>query len=170
MGPAIITTVAFLLSIKASVSIPLTSPTSPPSEIGQPCGQSLGDCASPLTCIPLSANCTEWVHSGSEGCPGTCQHIDIAQQHIYTLCGGWGFFDDCDESRELCVADPRNADECGPSCDGPGICWPFDEWCKVETGEGCAEGKGCFGGMCFALRFGSDYYEKTMLEEVYRPN
>ncbi len=82
--------------------------------------------------------------------------------------------DDCDERRERCVADPRHMDTCGPSCDGAGICWPFQDVCDAE-GRGCGEGKVCFayrgggvGGRCLPLRFGSDYYEKTRLEEVVR--
>lgn len=85
--------------------------------------------------------------------------------------------DDCDERMERCVADPWRADGCGPSSDGPGIGWPFWEWCD-DTGKGCKEGKVCFPagrdsvgeewGKCFPLRFGSDYYEKTGLEEVHK--
>ncbi len=79
---------------------------------------------------------------------------------------------DCDERRERCVADPRHMDRCGLSCDGMGICWPFQDVCDGD-GRGCGEAKVCFldstsGGKCFPLRFGSDYYEKTGLEEVLR--
>ncbi|KAK4149849.1 hypothetical protein C8A00DRAFT_18516 [Chaetomidium leptoderma] len=172
-GISIIAAAVLVFNIQVSVSIPLAS--SPP-DIGQPCGQSLGDCAGTLTCIPVSTNCTQWVNSWSEGCPGTCRDIDISQVQIYTIFGGWGFMDDCDERREYCTADPRHVDNCGPSCDGFGICWPFAEVCGGETGMACPEGKACFGGdhrdaqggMCLPLRFGSDYYEKSGLEEVFR--
>lgn len=168
---SIITAAAFLLNVAVSVAAPLASG---PSEVGQPCGQTLGDCTGDLTCIPLSTNCTIWVTSWQEGCPGTCQVIDLSQAQIYTLCGGWSLYDDCDERVERCVADPRTDQGCGPSCDGPGICWRFEDTCGGETGWECPEGKACFPygntgtGRCFPLRFGSDYYDKTGLEEVYR--
>jgi hypothetical protein len=163
---AIITAATLLLNIQLSTSIPLDSP---PSEVGQPCGQTLGDCAGTLTCIPLSTNCTQWVNTWNEGCPGTCQDIDISQQQVYTLCGGWGLMDDCDERRESCIADPRSADQCGPSCDGPGICWPYADICGGEAQIACPAGKACFEDLiCLPLRFGSDYYEKSKLEEVTR--
>jgi hypothetical protein len=153
---------ALLFHISLSVAVPLDSA---PSEVGQACSQTLGDCAGTLTCIPLSSNCTSW----REDCAGTCQEIDISKQQIYTLCGGWSLIDDCDERREMCVADPRRMYECGPSCDGPGICWPFKEMCGGEAGTQCPEGKVCFRDMfCFPLRFGSDYYQKSKLEEVTR--
>jgi hypothetical protein len=169
---SIITAAAFILNVAASAAAPLASG---PSKVGQACSESLGDCAGALTCIPLSTNCTRWAPSwnGDEGCPGTCQDIDISQAQIYTLCGGWSLYDDCDERVERCVLDPRTSEGCGPSCDGPGICWPLDV-CGGETGMQCPEGKACFvrgsaeSGMCFPLRFGSDHYEKTSLEEVYR--
>ncbi|KAK4152737.1 hypothetical protein C8A00DRAFT_34520 [Chaetomidium leptoderma] len=168
---------AVLFNNQVSVAVPLASNSDEPSEVGQPCGKTLGDCAGILTCTPLSTNCTEWVTNWPEGCPGTCQEIDVSQQQIYTLCGGWQLMDDCDERRERCVADPRHADPCGPSCDGAGICWPFDDVCGGDTGRVCPEGKACFmrsnfagvlQGKCFPLRFGSDAYEKTGLEEMYR--
>lgn len=170
--------IPFLLPL--ALSAPLTDappPTSQP-QLDEPCGQSLGDCASPLTCIPLSPSCTQWTSPWSAGCPGVCRALDAAQQRVYTLCGGWALMDDCDERRERCVADPRNGGGCGPACDGPGICWPFADVCGGGTGkknETCAEGQGCFlvfdggeEGVCLPLRFGSDYYEKTRLEEVHR--
>lgn len=143
-----------------------------------PCGATNPDCPSPLTCIPLTASCTVWPR-----CPGTCQALDRARQRIYTLCGGWRMMDDCDERIESCVADPRREGECGPSCDGPGICLPLGETCRaaVEGGEpvGCPEGTDCFfttdwmgvkrtTGMCFPLRYGSDFYERSRGEEVVR--
>lgn len=91
--------------------------------------------------------------------------------------------DDCDERIESCVADPRREGECGPSCDGPGICLPLGETCRaaVEGGGpvGCPEGTDCFfttdwmgvkrtTGMCFPLRYGSDFYERSRGEEVVR--
>lgn len=92
--------------------------------------------------------------------------------------------DDCDERVEQCIADPRSADACGPSCDGPGICAPTKDVCGDGTGMECDEGKACFprmcfgdetnergaacGGLCFPLRFGSDSYEKSGLVEVVR--
>ncbi|KAK0751799.1 hypothetical protein B0T18DRAFT_320502, partial [Schizothecium vesticola] len=95
----------------------------------------------------------------------------------YTLCGGWGMLDDCEERREACVADPRREGECGPACDGPGICHPRREVCGGEDGGGCPEGMECFletdqaggrgsTGMCFPLRYGSDYYERSREGEV----
>jgi hypothetical protein len=172
----IITAAAFILNAATSGAAPLASG---PSEVGQACSESLGDCAGTLTCIPLSTNCTRWATNwtGKEGCPGTCQDIDISQAQIYTLCGGWSLYDDCDERVERCILDPRTSEwGCGPSCDGPGICWPTTDMCSRETGMKCPEGKECFfwssvdteSGMCFPLRFGSDLYEKTSLEEVYR--
>ncbi|KAK3294094.1 uncharacterized protein B0H64DRAFT_399694 [Chaetomium fimeti] len=162
----ILSVAAFLLDIRVSAATPVDSP---PSEVGQPCGQTLGDCAGNLTCIPLSTDCTRWVNSSNEGCPGTCQEIDISKQQIYTLCGGWSLIDDCNERIESCIADPRTADSCGPSCDGSGICWPFAEICGGEEKLECPKGKACFNDLiCLPLRFGSDYYEKTSLEEVTR--
>ncbi|KAH6634629.1 hypothetical protein B0J18DRAFT_416795 [Chaetomium sp. MPI-SDFR-AT-0129] len=163
---SIITTSTTVLTL--ALANPLTSPQ--PSLINAPCGQTLGDCADPLTCIPLSINCTRWVSSLNEGCPGTCQQLDLTQQKIYTLCGGWEFRDDCDERVEVCVADPRHVDQCGPSCDGMGICWPWAESCDEGLGLECPAGRVCFKerGICLPLRFGSDYYEKTRLEEEYR--
>ena len=175
MQPFVIIITALLLNICSSISTPLMSRQ--PSRIDEACGQSLGDCAAPLTCIPVSPNCTKWVSRWSEGCPGTCQDIDISKQQIYTICGGWGYYDDCNERIERCVTDPRNGG-CGPSCDAMGICWPFKEVCGGETGLNCPQGKACFednktkdseqGGICLPLRFGSDYYEKTELEQVFR--
>lgn len=51
-----------------------------------------------------------------------------------------------------------------------GICWPWAESCDEELGLECPEGRVCFEerGICLPLRFGSDYYEKTRLEEEYR--
>ncbi|KAL2190246.1 hypothetical protein L209DRAFT_723727 [Thermothelomyces heterothallicus CBS 203.75] len=103
------------------------------------------------------------------GCQGTCQDIDISKKQIYSLCGGFALYDDCDERIESCIADPRHVDTCGPSCDGPGICWPFAEICGGEEKLPCPEGKACFNDLlCFPLRFGSDYYKKSKLEEVHR--
>ncbi|KAK4121491.1 hypothetical protein N657DRAFT_535992, partial [Parathielavia appendiculata] len=154
-------------------------PPPPAPELGQPCSQSQGDCAGNLTCIPLSPNCTDW---SDPICSGTCQDLTSSLHpppQIYTLCGGWALYDDCDERREMCVADPRHAaSECGPACDGPGVCWPFADVCQdiggEEAGEEmrkmkCPEGKVCFKDMfCLPLRFGSDHYEKSKLEEVTR--
>ncbi|KAK0716721.1 hypothetical protein B0T21DRAFT_296111, partial [Apiosordaria backusii] len=152
-----------------------------PSEINSPCGLDLGDCAHPLTCIPLSTNCTRWTASWSDwaGCPGTCQSIDISVQKIYTLCGGWSLLDNCDERVEYCRRDPRN-DDCGPSCDGAGICQPNDDYCGGKEQQECREGLACFidgqdwqvdgehpYGVCLPLRFGSERYEKTSLEESW---
>ncbi|KAK4182085.1 hypothetical protein QBC35DRAFT_550320 [Podospora australis] len=160
----------FLLAVNAA---PLNS-----SEVGQDCGANFPDCPT-LTCIPLSKNCTKWKDSWDKGCPGTCQAIDISKQHIYTLCGGWGLIDDCDERVESCVTDPRTQ-SCGPSCDDIGICWPYKDFCDADTGVKCPEGHACFRtgwgaykskegtGWCFPLRYGSDLYPKTGLEEVWR--
>ncbi|KAM7193086.1 hypothetical protein V8F33_007958 [Rhypophila sp. PSN 637] len=169
--------ITLLLSASESFSTPLIQPTSTDP---LPCGQTNPECPSPLTCIPLSTNCTHWAtRSSPSSCPGRCELLDLSQQQIYTLCGGWALMDDCDERIERCVADPRRLDSCGPSCDGPGICWPFKDICDAE-GKGCGEGKVCFWdrplfdrpvgkqGKCLPLRFGSDYYEKTRLEEVTR--
>ncbi|SPN99135.1 uncharacterized protein DNG_02170 [Cephalotrichum gorgonifer] len=161
------------------------SPIDDPPEVGSACGAELGDCPS-LTCIPLSKNCTDF-----SACPGTCQEIVLEDQRIYTLCGGWGFYDDCDETIEYCRSDPRTTDLCGPSCDGFGICAVSDDYCGGESGRKCGEGKVCFNGiserwfpgvehepcsededaeglvcagMCFPLRFGYDGYEKSMNE------
>lgn len=149
-----------------------SSPLPPPNaEIGQPCGASLGDCPT-LTCIPVSKSCTNF-----RECQGTCHPVNISEQQIYTKCGGWGFMDDCNEKFESCIADPRTDDKCGPSCDGMGICWPFMDYCGWEDGRECAPGSACFkeerawpnaSGVCLPLRFGSDYYEKTNLEEIFR--
>ncbi|KAH6855843.1 hypothetical protein B0I37DRAFT_365965 [Chaetomium sp. MPI-CAGE-AT-0009] len=158
----LLSVVAFLIDVRLSLGTPVNSP---PAEVGQPCSQTLGDCAGNLTCIPLSTDCTRW----DKGCLGTCQEIDISKQQIYTLCGGWSLMDDCNERIESCIADPRTADLCGPSCDGSGICWPFAEICGGEEKLECPEGKACFNDLiCLPLRFGSDHYEKTSLEEVYR--
>ncbi|KAG7290257.1 hypothetical protein NEMBOFW57_000256 [Staphylotrichum longicolle] len=130
MHHATYATILATINFPLALSAPLTDappPTSQP-QLNEPCGQSLGDCASPLTCIPLSPSCTQWTSPWSAGCPGVCRALDAAQQRVYTLCGGWALMDDCDERRERCVADPRNG------------------------GGG----------------FGSDYYEKTRLEEVHR--
>ncbi|KAK4169712.1 hypothetical protein QBC43DRAFT_197861 [Cladorrhinum sp. PSN259] len=135
------------------------------TEIGTPCGVTNPDCAT-LTCIPTSPSCTIFPQ-----CPGTCQFINVTAQRIYTKCGGWGYYDDCDERYESCIADERTTDFCGPSCDGMGICWPFADYCSSEKGyeRECGEGKACFhGAFCLPLRFGSDSYEKTGLEEVFR--
>lgn len=160
------------LTAAAATTIPLSSRSSPPSEVGDPCGQELGDCAGDLTCIPLSTDCTIWGENSEDGCPGTCQIINLDEQRIYTVCGGWHLYDDCDERVERCVADPRRYDRCGPSCDGPGICHPFAEVCGLEGDPPCPEGTVCFdsenGGRCFPLRFGSDTYEKTRAEEIVR--
>jgi hypothetical protein len=147
-------------------------------ELNSPCGAEKGDCPS-LTCIPLAANCTDFDH-----CAGTCQVLSSPQQ-IYTICGGWGFFDDCDERIESCIADPRNSD-CGPPCDGMGICAPLQDYCGSGSGRVCSGDKACFktgfmceedessgevslcGGMCLPLRFGSDSYEKSKEVEVFR--
>ncbi|KAL2153779.1 hypothetical protein VTH82DRAFT_4934 [Thermothelomyces myriococcoides] len=164
------TSAAALLSnihIGLAASVPRADP---PSEVGAPCGQELGDCAGDLTCIPLSVDCTRWGNDSEDGCPGTCQQIDLSQQQIYATCGGFGRYDDCDERVEMCVVDPRHVDECGPACDGPGICWPFADICGGEENLPCPDGKVCFDDLfCLPLRFGSDRYEKTKLEETYRP-
>ena len=172
------------------------------SEIGIPCGGTIGDCPS-LTCIPLSQNCTIWAEDNYPyigppgGCLGTCQFVNLTEQHIYTKCGGWGLYDDCNEAVEFCTDDPRNQG-CGPSCDGNGICLPtIGSSCGFDSGLKCAPGLECFhgtpgewtngvpserrgcvewtlsngtqekwcGGKCLPLRFGSDRYEKTKLEE-----
>ncbi|KXX77014.1 hypothetical protein MMYC01_205841 [Madurella mycetomatis] len=138
------------------------------AEVDNPCGAELGDCPT-LTCIPLSSNCTYF-----RECPGTCQDLSVEKQQIYTLCGGWQLYDDCDERIEFCTADPRHYDTCGPSCDGLGICAPIDDYCGGNTDRECGKGKACFGGhgeyvgTCFPLRFGSDYYDKSREEEVFR--
>ncbi|KAK3321685.1 hypothetical protein B0H66DRAFT_552459 [Apodospora peruviana] len=179
------------LSIIMGLLSTLTSamPLADPSEVGSACGGDKGDCPS-LTCIPLSANCTTWTTSYQKGCPGTCQSLDVSAQRIYTLCGGWALYDDCDERIESCLADPRHNDKCGPSCDGPGICIPNNDYCGWDKpGKECREGTTCFtdsnmacreeraadgtiericGGVCLPLRYGSDYYNKTRLEEVRR--
>ncbi|GAB1317074.1 hypothetical protein MFIFM68171_07284 [Madurella fahalii] len=179
----------FLFFPFIAFSLPSPSPSdSDPvpwaAELNTPCGGGLPDCPT-LTCIPLSPNCTVWNRRYGDPCPGTCQYIDITHQHIYTVCGGWGFYDDCDERFESCIADPRHDDSCGPSCDGMGICHPnmeicgFADWVGDGVGYVCPEGKACFmgtyrttngsvGGACFPLRYGSDYYEKTKKEEVIR--
>ncbi|KAL1839991.1 hypothetical protein VTJ49DRAFT_954 [Mycothermus thermophilus] len=169
----ILNTAVFLLGVRLAIAIPLeSSGASEPKEIGDRCGtydgQFLGDCADPLTCIPLSPNCTffrdPW--SSATGCPGTCQEIDISQQRIYTLCGGWHLYDDCDERIEQCSVDPRNRG-CGPPCDAGGICIPYEDTCT--QGKKCREGTVCFEktGACLPLRFGSDSYEKTSREHVW---
>lgn len=160
----------------------LLLPFATPSDLPTPCGGTTApDCPAPLTCIPLSTSCTAWPR-----CPGTCQALDPARQRVYTLCGGWRMMDDCDERVESCVADPRREGECGPACDGPGICHRLGETCRAavvegggEEGVGCPEGTACFfttdwtgvrrtTGMCFPLRYGSDFYERSRGEEVVR--
>ncbi|KAK0657030.1 hypothetical protein B0T16DRAFT_366814 [Cercophora newfieldiana] len=179
MRPQTILTVLPLLGLSAA------APPLPPSNtpIGTPCGPDIGDCADPLTCIPLSQNCTIWdqdsVFHDGPACRGTCQDLDIQKQKIYTLCGGWRRMDDCDEAVERCVADPRHAGGCGPACDGPGICLPLGDVCGWDTGRTCGEGRECFfeweedgklvkqcSGQCLPLRFGSDTYGKTGREEI----
>ncbi|KAK4221490.1 hypothetical protein QBC38DRAFT_491927 [Podospora fimiseda] len=148
------------------------------TEVGLPCGQNYPDCPT-LTCIPLSSNCTDWSVSPN-GCPGTCQYIDYSTAQVYTICGGWGYLDDCDERIEYCTDDPRNMYSCGPSCDDMGICWRFNEYCGNLDGteQKCPEGKECFRnwtwghsagyGLCLPLRFGSNGYPKSRLEEIIR--
>ncbi|KAK3997925.1 hypothetical protein QBC44DRAFT_228838, partial [Cladorrhinum sp. PSN332] len=144
-----------------------------PSDINTPCGFTNPNCPDPLTCIPLARNCTtwtsEWKGLGSHpGCPGTCQYVDYSQSQNYTVCGGWASADDCYESREICIADPRT-NQCGIPCDDKGLCHPYREMCGWDTGLTCPEGKVCFGdGVCLPLRFGSDSYKKGLLEEVVR--
>jgi hypothetical protein len=161
----------YFLLMLTSLAVTRPSPINqPPSEVGTPCGGSLGDCPN-LTCIPLSTNCTAF-----SLCPGTCQDIDATKQQIYTLCGGWGLLDDCDERIEHCISDPRHRFECGPSCDGMGICAPLADWCSAQRGEEkkCSNDKACFYngdqqfGWCFPLMFGSDDYDKTGAYEVIR--
>ncbi|KAK4113017.1 hypothetical protein N656DRAFT_778532 [Canariomyces notabilis] len=157
------------------------------AEVGTPCGAELGDCPT-LTCIPLSSNCTYFPK-----CRGTCQDLSVEKQQIYTVCGGWSYYDDCDERVESCMTDPRHYYSCGPSCDGMGICYPIkDGSCGGNTGRECGPGKVCFGGdnmkpgvgylcdlnietgekicggVCLPLRFGSDGYEKSKEAEVVR--
>ncbi|KAK5658922.1 hypothetical protein OQA88_1737 [Cercophora sp. LCS_1] len=169
-----------------------STPLPDPSEVGIPCGHDHPDCPT-LTCVPTQINCTFWKDNWFDGCPGTCQEIDITRQHIYTLCGGWGLMDDCDERIEYCRADPRHHYECGPSCDGMGICVPNHDGCGGKEEIGCGEGKVCFAtpswqenakdcvyrevngqmlptcyGVCLPLRFGSDTYAKTGREEIMR--
>ena len=164
-----------------AAALPQAQPSSEaPSEVGSACGAELGDCLT-LTCIPLDRNCTTFAT-----CRGTCQALDNRQQQVYTLCGGWTMYDDCDERTEACVADPRHRDSCGPSCDGPGICFPLvDECGGGADANKCPDGKVCFKrtslcsidpttgvktcpGSCFPLRFGSDGYAKSRLEEIVR--
>ncbi|KAK4170830.1 hypothetical protein QBC36DRAFT_341191 [Triangularia setosa] len=165
-----------------ALSLPLSNDTTTaPSEINSPCNFDLGDCASPLTCIPLSTTCTRWasLQDSWPGCPGTCQLIDVSDQKVYTKCAGWGFYDNCDERVEYCREDPRN-DDCGPPCDGAGICQPNDDYCGGKEKQQCREGLACFVspsvgqvdqenpfGVCLPLRFGSERYEKTRLEESW---
>ncbi|KAK4222370.1 hypothetical protein QBC38DRAFT_504093 [Podospora fimiseda] len=176
------------------------------SDINTACGLTNPDCPSPLTCIPLSKNCTTWTTRYHPGCPGTCQYIDYSSTQKYTMCGGWAYADDCYESKEVCIADPRTKN-CGISCDGKGLCHPYRELCGWNTGLTCPEGKVCFGdgsdeddglmydgatggwvkrkfcvyvtfpngkkgtkcgGVCLPLRYGSDTYEKSLEEEVWR--
>ncbi|KAL2264993.1 hypothetical protein VTJ83DRAFT_7503 [Remersonia thermophila] len=169
----ILSTVLLVLGVRLAASAPTESSEVPkPTEVGDLCGtydgQFLGDCADPLTCIPLSSNCTFFrdPQSLTPGCPGTCQELDVAQQKVYTLCGGWHLYDDCDERIERCSVDPRNRG-CGPPCDGPGICIPYEDTCR--QGQKCREGTVCFEktGACLPLRFGSDSYEKTSREQVW---
>ncbi|VBB81424.1 Putative protein of unknown function [Podospora comata] len=175
-------TILLLPLLPTILSTPLPNTTTPPSEINAPCNYDLGDCAPPLTCIPLFPTCTRWTtlkDPSWPGCPGTCQLIDLSTQKIYTKCAGWGLYDNCDERVEYCTDDPRNSG-CGPSCDGPGICQPNDDWCGGEDERECREGLACFihppvsvqgeknpYGVCLPLRFGSEYYEKTGLEESW---
>lgn len=130
-----------LFSTLPLLGIGLSSP-----DLNTPCGSDIGDCPSPLTCIPLSQNCTVWdsVFRDGPACRGTCQDLDVAKQKVYTLCGGWSRMDDCNEAVEKCVADPRHAGGCGPACDGPGICVPYESVCGWDTGESCGEGMECF--------------------------
>ncbi|KAK4159497.1 hypothetical protein QBC43DRAFT_272209 [Cladorrhinum sp. PSN259] len=162
-----------LLLLLPSPSLAAPSPQSPlpykPSDIDTPCGLTNPDCPDPLTCIPLSKNCTTWTSTytgGHPGCPGKCQYVDYALSHKYTICGGWGLADDCFEGREVCIADPRTGN-CGISCDGKGLCHPYREMCGWDLGLTCPEGKKC-GGVCLPLRFGSDSYKKSLEEEVYQ--
>ncbi|KAK4203164.1 hypothetical protein QBC40DRAFT_251386 [Triangularia verruculosa] len=173
--------IAFTL-LPIVLSLPISNTTTSPSEFNAPCNFDIGDCASPLTCIPLSPTCTRWAslkNSWRDGCSGTCQFIDITAQKVYTKCGGWGLIDNCNERVEYCTADPRN-DDCGPSCDGMGICQPNGDYCGGKEKAECREGLACFisrghlqgdgehpYGVCLPLRFGSDTYEKTRLEESW---
>ena len=93
--------------------------------------------------------------------------------------------DDCDERVEHCTADPRSRD-CGPSCDSGGICIPNVDVCGWEAKYKCRPGLECFisswscpagyrgegnkdcGGYCLPMRFASDAYAKTRLEEISR--
>lgn len=171
------------------------------TETPQPCGHhSNAACPSNLTCIPLSANCTQYYSPSTNhpGCPGTCQPLSLSHQQIYTACGNMIYLDACLEYREKCIADPRRGRGSGsPSGDGPGICWPFRDICGWDTGYTCQRGLACFGGgdendeikdqkrfcvdvlkagertrvcggVCLPLRYGSDTYDKTRLEEVWR--
>jgi hypothetical protein len=163
-------TTAFLLGLWSHLLAAAPADPQPkPTQVGDRCGtydgEFLGDCAGTLTCIPLSTNCTRFHTNWTTGCPGTCQEIDLSQQRIYTLCGGWHLYDDCDERVERCRTDPRNFG-CGPACDGPGICIPKQDTCR--DGQGCREGLACFEtGDCLPLRFGSSTYPKTSQEEVW---
>ncbi|KAK0632739.1 hypothetical protein B0T14DRAFT_574449 [Immersiella caudata] len=175
------TAISILTLISLSHALPPFP--SPLPELNSPCGPDIGDCPNPLTCIPLSQNCTSFLidtYSNRPPCRGTCQNLDIARQKVYTLCGGWSRMDDCNEAVERCVADPRHAGGCGPACDGPGICVPKEDLiCGWDTGRSCGEGKECFfeweengkwikqcQGQCLPLRFGSDTYKKTGREET----
>lgn len=167
------------------------SASSAPTEVGSACGAELGDCAGTLHCVPSSANCTDF-----QQCHGSCEDLSSSPQQIYTLCGGWDMIDDCDERVEYCIADPRRERDCGPSCDGPGICSVFSEICGGDYDTQCPDGKACFGGdkteweeywpprlceyddsypggqncagYCFPLRFGSDHYPKSREWEIVR--
>jgi hypothetical protein len=163
-------------------SSPLTAATVDPAECNSPCGMGK-DCPS-LTCIPVAANCTDF-----GDCAGTCQDLSASKQQIYSVCGGWGLIDDCDERIESCTSDPRRSG-CGPECDGPGICLPLEDYCGGDTDQRCGEGKVCFKGSgvgdwgcvdgersdkgyscwgkCLPLRFGSDGYAKSREVEVAR--
>ncbi|KAK0658323.1 hypothetical protein QBC41DRAFT_385798 [Cercophora samala] len=169
--------------LPTALSAPLSNDTTTPSSINAPCNFDLGDCPSPLTCIPLSPTCTRWStlqDTSWPGCPGTCQLIDLSTQRVYRKCAGWGLYFNCDEKTEYCTDDPRNY-RCGPSCDDAGICQPSDDWCGGQDKRACREGLACFihppahvqnegespYGVCLPLRFGSDYYEKTGLEETW---
>jgi hypothetical protein len=127
--------------------LPLSAalPSSNSPELNTACGADIGDCPT-LTCIPLSQNCTIWGVSDyveRPTCRGICQDIDLTKQKMYTLCGGWQMYDDCNEAVEYCTADPRRTG-CGPSCDGPGICIPHGDVCGWDTRRECGEGRECF--------------------------